>query len=139
MLKWYLSYSLVQHCLSQERHNVIHVDILKQVAKTIYIEKSLSDERESSTFYANMFNGADCLTCQTLWLLLLLGYKRVSKPCATNVHSGYSNLFSSWFSKSQSLFAQSGLDLEEFIVNVIIPELLPFYKKEFVDFGFQIQ
>ena len=35
-------------------------------------------------------------------------------------------------------FSQSGLDLKEFIVGVIIPALLPFYMKEFIDFGLQV-
>ena len=66
VFKWFSSYSLVQACLSQERQNVIHVYVLKQVAQTIYIEKLLSDKSESSTFNENVFDGAGHLTCQTL-------------------------------------------------------------------------
>ena len=85
-----------------------------------------------------MFNGARHLTCQSLWLLFLLQYERVSKPRMTNVQLGYYNLFSSWFSQSSSPFSLSGLDLDEFIVGVIISVLLPFCEKEFIDFGFQV-
>ena len=60
----------------------------------IHLEKSLSDESKSSTFYENMFNSARCLTHQTLWLLFLFLYERVSKPCMTNAQSGYNDLFS---------------------------------------------
>ena len=35
-------------------------------------------------------------------------------------------------------FSQCGLDLEEFILDVIIPLLLPFCLTEFIDFGFQV-
>ena len=52
----------------------------------------------------------------------------------TNVQSGYYYLFS----ESWSPFSQSELNLEEFIVDVIIPALLPFCVKEFIDFGFQV-
>ena len=34
-------------------------------------------------------------------------------------------------------FSQSGLEMKEFIVDVI-PALLPFCMKEFIDFGFQV-
>ena len=56
----------------------------------------------------------------------------------TNVQSGYNDLLSFWFSEIWSPFSQSGLDLEEFIVDVIIPVFLPFCVKQFVDFGFQV-
>ena len=56
----------------------------------------------------------------------------------TNVQSGYSNLFSSRFSKSWSPSSPNGFDLEEFIVDVIIPALLLFCQKKFIDFGFQV-
>ena len=56
----------------------------------------------------------------------------------TNMQSGYNDLFSSWFSESWSPFSQSGLDLEEFVVDVIIPVLLLFWMKELIDFGFQV-
>ena len=55
--------------LSQEGQNGFHFDVLKQIAKTVQLEKSLFDESKSSTFYENVFNGARHLTCQTLWLL----------------------------------------------------------------------
>ena len=71
-------------------------------------------------------------------VLFLFQYERVYKPCMTNAQSGYNGLFSSWFSENWSLFSQRGLDLEEFIVDVIIPALLSFWIKEFVDFGFQV-
>ena len=51
----------------------------------------------------------------------------------TNAQSGYTDLFSSGFSENWSPFSQSGLDFEEFIVGVIIPTLLPFCVKEFID------
>ena len=132
------SYFLIQSCLTQEGQNVFHFDVLKQINQTIHREKSLSDENESSTFYENMFNSARHLTCQTLWLLFLFQYERVSKSCMTNVQSKYYDLFSSWFSESWSSFYQSGLDIEVFIVGVIIPALLPFCVKECIDFGFQV-
>ena len=44
------SYSLVQPSVSQEGQNVIHVDVLEQLAQIIYVEKSFSYETESSTF-----------------------------------------------------------------------------------------
>ena len=113
---WYIP------CLFQEGLNVIHVNVLEQVTERIYPEESLSDESERCTFYENVFNGERRLTCQTL-LLFLFGYKRVSKPCVTDTQSGYNDLFSSWFSESWSPFSQSGLDLEEFILDVIIPAL----------------
>ena len=81
----------------------------------IHLEKSLSDESEISTFYKNMFNSARRLPCQTLWLLFLFQYERVSKPCMTNLQ----------------------LDLEEFIVD-IIPAALPFCINNFVAFEFQV-
>ena len=58
---------------------------------------TFSDDRESSAFYKNVFNGASCLTGQTLWLRFLFQYERLSKPCMTNAQSGYNDLFSSWF------------------------------------------
>ena len=42
------------------------------------------------------------------------------------------------FLKAGLPFSLSGLYLEEFIVGVIIPALLPFCVKEFIDFGFQV-
>ena len=84
-----------------------------------------------------MFNGARNLTCQTLWLLFLFQYKSVSKPCITNTPSGYNDLFSSWSSESWSPFSPSGLDLEDFIVYIILVSLT-FCVKQFIDFGFQV-
>ena len=55
------------------------------------------------------------------------------KFCMTNMQLGYNDLFSCY---SES-WSQSGLDLEELVVDVI-PALLPFCMKEFVDFGFQV-
>ena len=63
----------------QDGGNVIHVGALEQVTQTIYLEKSLSDERE--IFYENVFNDVRRLTCQTQWLLFLFQYERVSNPC----------------------------------------------------------
>ena len=73
-----------------------------------------------------MFNCASCLTRQTLWLWFLLQYESMSKPCMTNAQSGYNDLFSSRCSKSWSPFSQGGLNLEEFIIDVYVPSLLPF-------------
>ena len=56
----------------------------------------------------------------------------------TYAQAGYHDLFSSCFSEGWSPFSQSGLDLEEFIVDVIIPAWLSFCMKEFVDFCFQV-
>ena len=56
----------------------------------------------------------------------------------TNAQSGYNDLFSSLFSQSRSPFSQSGLDLDKFIVYVIIPAFLPFCVKEFIDLRFQV-
>ena len=85
-----------------------------------------------------MFNGVRCLACQTLWWLSLLEYKRMSETCVANLQSRYNDLFLSWFSEGWSPFSQSGLYLEEFVVYVVIPALLPFCKKEFIDLGFQV-
>ena len=85
---------LVQPCLSQEGQNIIHFDIVTQIAQMIHLEKLLSDESKFSTFYEYVFNGAMHLTCRTLWLLFLLQYERVSKLCMTNAQSGYIDLFS---------------------------------------------
>ena len=49
---------MVQLCLSQEGQNVIYFDVLEQIGKVIYFEKSLSDNSESSAFYKNVFNRA---------------------------------------------------------------------------------
>ena len=85
----------------------------------------------------NMFNSVKCLACQTLWQLLLLKYQRMSGICVANLQSRYNDLFLSWFSEGWFLFSQNGLYLEEFVVNIVIPALLPFCKKEF-DLGFQV-
>ena len=57
------SHSLVQPYFSQKGQNVTPVDVLRQFTQTIYFEKLLSDESETSTFHENVFNGARCLTC----------------------------------------------------------------------------
>ena len=44
----------------------------------------------------------------------------------TDTPSGYNDLYSSSFSQSCFPFSQGGLNLEEFIVDVIIPALLHF-------------
>ena len=54
----------------------------------------------------------------------------------TNAQSGYNDSFSSRCSKSWSPFSQSGLNLEEFIIDVHVPSLLPFLVKEFTDYRF---
>ena len=69
VLKWYSSYYLLQPCLSQERQNVIRVDVLEYIAQTVDIEKSLSDKSELTTFYDNVFNCSRRLTRQTLVVL----------------------------------------------------------------------
>ena len=56
----------------------------------------------------------------------------------TNAQSGYNDLFSSRCSKSWSPFLQGGLNLEEFIIDVHVLSLLPFFVKEFTDYRFQI-
>ena len=65
------SYSSVQPYFFQKEQNIIHVDVLKQVIHTIYLEELLSDDSESSTFYENGFNGARPLTCQILVVVLV--------------------------------------------------------------------
>ena len=62
----------------------------------------------------------------------------MSETCVANPQLGYNDLFLSWFSEGWSPFSQSGLYLEEFVVNFLIPVLLPFCKKEFIDLGFQV-
>ena len=64
---------LVQSSLSQGQ-NIFHFDDLKQ----IHFEKLLSDENLSATLYERVFNGAWYLTYQTLWLLFLFQYEKVS-------------------------------------------------------------
>ena len=78
------------------------------------------------------------MTRQTLGLWFLFQYESVSKPCMTNAQSGYNDLFSSRCFKSWSPFSQGGLNLEEFIIDVHVPSLLPFFVKEFTDYRFQI-
>ena len=56
----------------------------------------------------------------------------------TNAQLGYNDLFSSRCSKSWSPFSQGGLNLEEFIMDVYLPSLLPVCVKEFTDCHFQI-
>ena len=45
------------------KNNVIQFDVDKQIAQTIHLEQSVSDDREIPTFYENVFNGARCLKC----------------------------------------------------------------------------
>ena len=84
-----------------------------------------------------MFNHASCLTRQTLWLWFLFQYKSMSKPCMTNVQSGYNDLFSSRGSKSWSPFSQRGLNLVEFIIDVHVPSLMPFLWRNLLIIGFK--
>ena len=56
----------------------------------------------------------------------------------TNEQSGYNDLFASRCSESWSPFSQGGLNLEEFIMDVHVPLLLPFLVKEFTDCRFHI-
>ena len=128
-------YFLLLSCLFQEGQCVIYFDVLEQIVQKIHLEKS--DENKSSTFYENVFNGANHLTGQTLWLLFQFQYKRERKHCMTNAPSGYNGLFSFCYSEIWTPFSQIGMDLEEFIVNVI-PVSLLFCVKEFFDFGFQV-
>ena len=67
----------------------------------------------------------------TTWFLFQ--HESVSKPCMTNPHLRYNNLFSSRCSKGWSPFSQGGLNLEEFIIDVHVPSLLPFFVKEFTE------
>ena len=55
------------------------------------------------------------------------------KFSVTSAQSEFSDLFLSRFSKGWSQFSTSGFDQEEFIVDVVIPTLLPFCTKESVD------
>ena len=98
-----------------------------------HFEKLISDDSKSSAFYKNVFNCSSCLIHQTLWLWFLLQYKSVRKPCMTNAQLGYNDLFSSQCSKSWSPFSKGGLNLEEFIMDVHVPLLLPFFMKEFTE------
>ena len=50
---------LVQPCLCQEEQNVIHFDVLEQIAQTIHIEKYLSAESEISPFRVSHGISAD--------------------------------------------------------------------------------
>ena len=91
---------MVQFCFSQKVQNMFHFDVREHIGQTIHLEKFLSDESGSSTFYKNVFNSARHLTCQTLCWLFLFQYERVNKPCMTTVPSRYYDLFSSWFPES---------------------------------------
>ena len=116
-LKWFQFIISFGTTLFLSRRTEYHYfDIIKQIAQMIHLEKSLSDESKIFTFYENMFNGARHLPCQTLWLLFLFQYERVSKPCMANLQ----------------------LDLEEFIVDISIPAALPFCINNFVAFEFQV-
>ena len=72
------------------------------------------------------------------WMWFLFQYERVSQPWMTNAQSEYNDLFSYRCSKSWSTFSQSGLNLEEFIMDVHVSSLLSFFVKEFTDYRFQI-
>ena len=85
-----------------------------------------------------MLNDASCQTRQTLWLWFLFQYESVSKPGMTNAQSGYNDLFSSRCSKSWSPLSQCGQNLEEFIIDIHVPSLLPFFVKGITDYRFQI-
>ena len=62
----------------------------------------------------------------------------MSETCVANPQLRYNDLFLTWLSEGWSLFSQSGLYLEEFVVNIVMPVLLPFCKKEFIDLGSQV-
>ena len=47
-------------------------------------------------------------------------------------------MFLSGFFGGWSLFSQSGFDQEKFIVDVVIPRLLPFSMKKSLKFKFQV-
>ena len=81
-----------------------------------------------------MLNGVKRLACQTLWWLFLLEDERVGESCMIYMQSGYNDLFHSCWSP----FSQSGIDLEELIINAIIPALLPFCNKEPIYLWFQV-
>ena len=68
--------------VSLKKDNVIYVDIFKHISH-YFIEKAFSDEGENSTFNANVFNIAECLT-YTPWLLFLFDYKGLHKFCVTD-------------------------------------------------------
>ena len=84
-----------------------------------------------------MSNGASRLTGQTQWLCFLFQYERVNKPGMTNAQSGYNDLFYSWFSKSWSPFSQGRLNLEAFIVDVIVSLPLHFVWRNLLIVGFK--
>ena len=61
----------------------------------------------------------------------------------TNVQLGYNDLQLGYndfliFFQCWSPLSQSWLNLEEFIVDVIAPSLLPFFVKEFINCWFQV-
>ena len=94
-----------------------------------------------------LYSTRTCLTMQGVWLVKNYGYcsclsikEWVSIVRSTHNRDlvTYSDLFSSWFSESRFPFFQSGLDLEKFIVDVIIPGLLPFCVNEFIYIEFQV-
>ena len=134
-MKWFQFIIFVGIILSLRTSSIL---TFSNKSVKLFILKSCLLMKAKTLHSENVFNGARRLTRQTLWLLFLFQYEKVSKLCMTNSQSGYFDLFSSWFSKSWSPFFQSGLGLEEFIVDVIIPALLPFCVKEFIDFGFQV-
>ena len=59
-IKWFqFTIFLVQPCLSQERQNVIHFDIVEHISQTSHLEKSLSDESDKV-----LHSMRTCLTVQ---------------------------------------------------------------------------
>ena len=85
-----------------------------------------------------MFDCAGRLACRALWLLFLLEYKRVCKSAVTNTQSRYCYLVFSRFSEGWAPFSQKGFNLEQFIIGISIPALLPFFMEEIIYFRFQI-
>ena len=89
-------------------------------------------KNKNSTFYENIFSGVRCLTGETqvkhCGCTSCLSIKERVKPRVTNSQSGYNDLLFSWFSESWSPFSENGLDLEEFVVDVIISVLSVIWK-----------
>ena len=111
-IKWFQVIIFFGTTLSLSRKTSSILTLSNRSVKLLTLKKALSDESKSSTFYENVFNGARRLTCQTLGLLFLFQYERVSEPCMTNAQSGYNDVFSSCFLEGSSPFSQSGLDCE---------------------------
>ena len=47
------------------------MDVLKQILHVSYLEVALSGSIECFIFKENVFDGAGCLACRTLWLLFM--------------------------------------------------------------------